>query len=87
MIDVLKSIESVIATLEALLVKEIQDGHFDEAADAEALLQQWRERHLRALQYREALDQRRRFAEMERGQAQLGGSVFGVGVMARGRSQ
>lgn len=85
--DVVAAIEKVVSTYERLLIEEIEGRKIEEAEDAVKLLEIWRDHHLRALQYRDALDQRRRYAEMERQAQECGGSAFGVGAYLRERPQ
>lgn len=85
--DVVAAIEKVVSTYERLLIEEIEGRKIEEAEDAVKLLEIWRDHHLRALQYRDALEQRRRFAEMERQAQAMGGSAFGVGSFQLGQPQ
>lgn len=87
MSDVVKAIEALVALYERTVVAEIEQSNLDEAEDAVKRLGFWREQHVQALQYRDHLEQRRRFAEMERQAQPMGRSAFGVGSFQRGRPQ
>ena len=87
MTDVVKAIEALVALCERTVIAEIEESNLDEAEDAVKRLGFWREQHIAALQYRDHLEQRRRFAEMERQAQGMGGSAFGVGSFQRGQPQ
>lgn len=87
MTDVVKAIEALVAKCEQIVVYEIEQGNLDEAEAAVKALGFWREQHMQALQYRDHLENRRRFAEMEQRAQMLGGSAFGVGSFQRGQPQ
>lgn len=87
MSDVVKAIEALVALYERTVVAEIEQSNLDEAKAAVKALGFWRDRHVAALQYLDYLENRRRFAEMERLAQGMGGTAFGVGSFQRGQPQ